>query len=124
MSDSPTFWLVCLIVLALLSAYLCFSIEKRRRAEEAKWLAQENERRAKWQAQLAEMFGADSVVAAIAPTIQRLRQNHLAALQTRPHEAYYRRGLIAAVRQMVTNLPYFHRVRPEHEVPKPDAAHS
>ncbi len=124
MTDSPTFWQVCLIVLALLTAYLCFSIVKRRRAEEARWLAQENANRAKWQAQLAEMYGTDSGVAAIAPTIQRLRQNHLAALHHRPHENYYRRGLIATVRQIITHLQYFHRGRPEQEMRGHDVSQS
>jgi hypothetical protein len=113
-----TFWL---IVLAVLIAYLCFSVEKRRRTEEARWLAREGEERERWQTRLEHTPGASFDVSAIAPQIQRLRQDHLAALHHRPHEAFYRRGLIGAVRQMVTSLPYFHRVRPEQEMPKHDA---
>jgi hypothetical protein len=118
MFESFTFWL---IVLAMLIAYLCFSIEKRRRAEEARWLAREREEQERWQARLEHTPGAAFDVSAIAPQIQRLRENHLAALHSRPHETFYRRGLVAAVRQMVTSLSYFHRVRPEHEMPKHDA---
>jgi hypothetical protein len=111
-----------LTVLALLLAYLCFSIEKRRRAEDARWLAREREEQERRQTRLEHAPGAALDVSAIAPQIQRLRQDHLAALHTRPHEAFYRRGLIAAVRQMVTSLSYFHRVRPEQEMPKHDAS--
>jgi hypothetical protein len=122
MFDSPGFWQIMLIVLAVLTLYLCFSMEKRRRAEKARWLAREKEEREKWQARLEYTPGVSLDVSAIAPRIEQLREDHLAALHTRPHEAYYRRGLIAAVRQMVTSLAYFHRVRPENEVPKHDVA--
>jgi hypothetical protein len=121
MFESATFWL---IVLAMLIAYLCFSIEKRRRAEDARWLAREKEERARWQIRMEHTPGVSFDVSAIAPQIQRLRQDHLAALHTRPHEAFYRRGLIAAVGQMVTRLAYFHRVRPEPEMPKQDVLKS
>lgn len=119
MLDTPTF---LLIVLAVLIAYLCLSIVMRWRAEEKRWLAHMKEERARWQARLGYTPGVSFDVSAIAPHIQRLREDHLAALLTRPHEAYYRRGLIAAVRQMITSLGYFHRVRPEHEAPKHDVA--
>jgi hypothetical protein len=118
MFESFTFWL---IVLAVLIAYLCFSIEKRRRAEEARWLARRKEEQESWWIRVKHTPGVSLDVSAIAPQIRRLRQDHLAVLHSRPHEAYYRRGLIAAVRQMVTSLSYFHRVRPEHELPKHDA---
>jgi hypothetical protein len=108
-----------LIVLAMLIAYLCFSVEKRRCAEEAKWLAQREERISRAQ----HIPGLSFDASAIAPQIQRLRQDHLAALHPRPHETYYRRGLIAAFRQMVTSLAYFHREGPEHEMSKNDASH-
>jgi hypothetical protein len=121
MLDSPTF---LLIVLAVLIAYLCFSIEKRRRAEELSWLAHMKEERARWQAYLAQTPGADSDVAAIAPRIQRLRQDHRSALLIRPHENYYRRGLIAKARQIIASLEYFHRARPGHEMEKPDVTQS
>jgi hypothetical protein len=117
MFESFTFWL---IVLAMLIAYLCFSIEKRRRAEETKWLAREREEQERRQAHWNQSAGAASDVSAMAPMIQRLRRDHLAALHTRPHEAFYRRGLIAAVRQMVTRLSYFHRGRTEHEMHEHD----
>jgi hypothetical protein len=119
MLESFTFWL---IVLAMLITYLCFSIERRRRQEEARWLARQKEEREKWLARLEHTPGISFDVSTIAPQIQRLRQDHLAALHTRPHETFYRRGLIATVREMVTSLPYFHRVRPEQELPKHDGA--
>jgi hypothetical protein len=119
MLESFTFWL---IVLMMLIAYLCFSIEKRRRAEEARWLAREGKEREKWLTDLEHTPGVSFDVSAIAPQIKRLRQDHLAALQSRPHETFYRRGLVAAVREMVTRLSYFHRVRPEQEMPKHDGS--
>jgi hypothetical protein len=116
---SFTFWL---IVLAMLIAYLCFSIAKRWRAEEAEWLAREREEQERRQALWRESPGEATGVSAIAPQIQRLRQDHRAALHTRPHAAFYRRGRIAGVRQMVTSLAYFHRPRPEQEVPQDDGS--
>ena len=121
MIESPTSWLICLIVLAFLIAYLCFSIEKRRRAEEARWLAWEKEELERRLSRMQHTLGVSFDVSAIAPQIQRLRQDHLAAHHPRPHKSYYRRGLIAAFRQMVTSLPYFHREGPEHEMSKHDA---
>ena len=120
MIDYFTFWL---IVLAILIAYLCFSIEKRRFAEEAKWLAREKEELKQRLSRMQHTPGISFDVSAIAPQIQRLRQDHLAALHPRPHETYYRRGLIAVFRQMVTSLPYFHREGTEHEMSKNDASH-
>jgi hypothetical protein len=119
MFKSFTFWL---IVLAMLIAYLCFSMERRRRAEEASWLVREREERERRLAELKHTSGVSFDVSAIAPQIQRLRQNHLAALHHRPHEAYYRRGMLAAFRQTVTNLAYFHHEGPEHEMLKHDAS--
>jgi hypothetical protein len=110
-----------LTVLALLLAYLCFSIEKRRRAEDARWLAREREEQERRQTRLEHAPGAALDVSAIAPQIQRLRQDHLAALTIRPHQAFYRRGLIAVVRQVVTGLSFFQRARSEHEMQKHDA---
>jgi hypothetical protein len=121
MLNYPT---LLLIILAVLIAYLCFSIEKRWRAEEKRWLARMKEERARWQARLGYTPGVSMDVSAIATHIQRLREDHLAGLHTRPHEAYYRRGLIAAVRQMVASLEYFHRARSEHETQKQDVSQS
>jgi hypothetical protein len=60
-------------------------------------------------------------VSAIAPQIQRLHEDHLAAFHARPHQAYYQRSLISAFLQAVTSRSYFHRVRLEHEIEKHDA---
>jgi hypothetical protein len=111
-----------LIVLAVLIAYLRFSIEKRLRADEARWLAREREKEeANRKAWKSLPLGAGFDVAAVMPQIQRLRQDHLAALTIRPHQAFYRRGLIAVVRQVVTGLSFFQRARSEHEMQKHDA---
>jgi hypothetical protein len=109
-----------MILLALLTAWLCLRIEERRRAEEARWLAGERERqereRLAWKSLPA---GSGLDVAAILPRIARLRQEPLAALQIRPHQAFYRRALVAVVRQTVKDLSFFRRARPEHELVKP-----
>jgi hypothetical protein len=114
MFETFTFWL---IVLALLVSYLLVSVERRHCAEEAR----EKEERARRVARMGHSPGAAFDVSAIAPRIERLRQNHLAAQHPRPHHAFYRKGLIAAVRQMVTSLPYFHRASSEPEMQKHDA---
>ncbi|HEV7926182.1 MAG TPA: hypothetical protein VGR14_12545 [Verrucomicrobiae bacterium] len=118
--DSFTFWL---IVLAMLIAYLWFSIERRRFAEEARCLAREKEERERWQAEMKYTPGVSFDVSAIAPQIQKLREDHLAALHHQPHETYYRRGLIAAFRQTVKDLAFFHPERSEQEMSKTDVAH-
>jgi hypothetical protein len=109
-----------LIVLAVLIAYLRFSMEKRLCADAARRLAREREEaeRKVWKS-LPPGAGFD--VAAVMPRIQRLRQDHLAALSIRPHQAFYRRGLIAVVRQVVAGLSFFQRARSEHEMQKHDA---
>jgi hypothetical protein len=98
--DSFTFWL---IVLAVLIAYLCVSVGLRLRAEEARRRASEE-----------QFMGTAFKVSAIAPQIQQLRRDHLAA-RSRPPHSFHRTGLMAAARRMVTSLSYFRRARPEHE---------
>ena len=111
-----------LIVLAVLIAYLRFSMAKRLRADEARWLAREGEKeKEKRKAWKSLPPGAGFDAAAVMLQIQRLRQDHLAALNIRPHQAFYRRGLIAVVRQVVTSLSFFQRARSEHEIQKHDA---
>jgi hypothetical protein len=111
MLDAFTFWS---IVLAVLIAYLCVSVVLRLglrlRAEEVRRRASEK-----------EFTGTAFDVSAIAPQLQQLRQDHLAAPHSRPCHSFYRTGLMAAARRMVTNLRYFRRVRPEHEAQKHDA---
>jgi hypothetical protein len=60
-------------------------------------------------------------LSAIALRIERLRQDHLAGVQARPHQACYQRSLIAAFLQAVTSRSYFRRARFEHEIEKHDA---
>jgi hypothetical protein len=117
-----------LIVVAVLFTYLHFSIEKRFRADEARRLARERDylcsrieqRLRADEARKSLPPGAGLDVAAIAPQIQRLRRDHLAALHIRPHQVFYRRSLVAVVRQAVTGLSFFQRARSEHELPKHD----
>jgi len=99
--DSFTFWL---IVLAVLIAYLCVSVGLRLCREEARRRASE-----------ANFTGTAFKVSEIAPQIQQLRQNHLAAARSRPRDSFYRTGLMAAARRMITSFSYFQRARPEHE---------
>ena len=98
--DSFTFWL---IVLAVLTAYLCMSVGLRLRAEEARRLASEE-----------QFTGTAFEVSVIAPQIQQLRQAHRAA-RSRPLHSIHRTELMAATRRMATSLSYFRRTRPEHE---------
>lgn len=107
MFQSYTFWL---IVLAALVAYLCVSVGKRLRAEEAR--RRERER---------QFPGTAFDVSAIAPQINRLRQDHLAAVHSHPRHARYRTAMVAAVRRLVTSLAYFRHDSSEHETQGHDA---
>jgi hypothetical protein len=109
MFEDDTFWLC---VLAVLATYLWISVERRRRAEDAKFEAEEAERRAR--EKLSP--GPPSHISAIAPQVQRLRQDHFAAVHSRPHDAFYRRGLIAAALRAMRGLSYFRHAKPEHEI--------
>ena len=107
MLEAFDFWLGILIVLI---AYLCMSVGRRLLAEKAKQWGHEE--------QLPPtVFDAS----AIAPQIQRIRQDYVAALHSQPHRTSYRIGLIASTRRLVAGLPYFHRLRSEHEMEKHDA---
>jgi hypothetical protein len=111
MFDYFEFWL---IVVALLMVYLGVSVERRLRAEDARF---EEERR---QARARYVSGPPTDISAIAPQIRQLRQDNFAAVHSRPHYAFYRRGLIAAVLKVVTSRSYFHRERLEHDIQKHD----
>ena len=58
-------------------------------------------------------------VSSIAPQIQRVRQDHIAALRARPYHDSHRAGLIAMARRMITHLSFFRRERSEHELKTP-----
>lgn len=107
MFESFTFWLCVLVGLV---AYLCVSVELRWRAEEARRRSHEK-----------VLPGTSFDVSTIAPQIQRLRRDPVAALHSQPHPASQRIGLIAAAQQMVTGLSYFRHARSEHELEKHDA---
>ena len=98
---SFTFWLS---VVAVLIAYLCFSVGRR-------WVAEEARRRSAETRVPGTAFDAS----AIAPQLERVRQDHLAVMRSRPHASSYRMGLIALARRMVTRLPYFQHVSHDHE---------
>jgi len=110
MIASFTFWL---IVLALLTAYLCASVCFRRwvvvRTEKANRLAIEK----KYPPRAFD-------ISTIAPHIKRVRENHAASSHTcwRPFD--YRAELVAAARRLVTGMAYFHHARQEDEMDKHD----
>jgi len=111
MLTSFPFWLG---VLTVLLAYLCVSVRLRRkaarRAEQARLraIAQEHPPRA---------FDAS----AIAPQIERVRQDYAASARKRFRPSHYHAEFFAAARRLVTALAYFHRPRHDHELHKPDA---
>jgi hypothetical protein len=98
---SFTFWLG---VVAVLIAYLFFSVGRR-------WVAEEAKRRAEEKKPAGTSFDAS----AIAPQIQRVRRDHLAAVQSRPHDASYKAGLLVLARRMVATFPYFQRASHDHK---------
>ncbi|HWW02649.1 MAG TPA: hypothetical protein VNZ64_23320 [Candidatus Acidoferrum sp.] len=97
-----TLWLG---LVAVLIAYLCVSVGRR-------WVAQEAKRRAEESQPPGTGFDAST----IAPQIQRVRQDYLAGAQTRPHQTFYRAGLLALARRMVAGLPYFRHAHHDQEV--------
>jgi hypothetical protein len=110
-----------LILLAVLLAYLFYSIEKRGRVEDAQWLASQSKADAERQARWSDLPPGVSPVSAIAPQIERVRQDYLAALHSRPHDNFYRRGLLAAFREAVTRLSFFQQAKSQPEMQKHDA---
>jgi len=110
MLASFTFWLV---ILAVLIAYLCVSVRLRHRvverAEEARLRALER-----------QFPGRAFDTSAIAPQIRHVRQDYAASAHERSRPAFYRAGLLAAARRIVTSLSYFRRTRHEHELHKHD----
>jgi hypothetical protein len=119
MFESFSFYAFGVSALALLMAALCHCREKRWRAQDALWLARQREEEAQacWRQTPGEAFD----FSAIAPQIQRLRQDHLVARHSRPHDSFYRRGQLAAFRLTVTSLSFFQRAGSEHEMQKHDA---
>ena len=106
MLTSFTFWLV---VLAVLTVYLCVSVWLRHRAvlraEEARLRA------------IERLFPARAFdTSAISPQIKRVRQDYAASAQQRWRPVHYRAELVAAARRLVTGLGYFRRTRHEHEL--------
>jgi len=99
MLHSFAFWLS---VVAVLIAYLSFSVMRR-------WLKEEAIRRAAEVKPPGTAFDASQ----IAPQIQCVRQTHLAIVQSRPQSTAYHAGLIAIARRMVASLPYFRHVHDE-----------
>src|SRR3954451_11937063 len=91
-------------LLAVLVAYLFFSFELR-------WRAGERRRRSRASQSPGKAFD----VSVIAPQIRRVRQDPVAALQTRRHYTYYRAGLILAAQRMISGFSFFHRERSDHE---------
>lgn len=100
MRDPYQFLIVALVVLV---AYLCLSVRRRWRAEEAKWRARE-----------LHFPGKAFDVSQIAPRVQRVRANYPEAAHARTHQPFHHGGLLAAARRWVASLAYFHRDTIEH----------
>jgi hypothetical protein len=103
------FWLGVVFMLAV---YLWISVERRQRKEDARFQAGAAER---WE-RGKRSPEAPSHIADIAPRIQRLRQDQFAAAHSRPHYAFYRRGLLAAALKAVASFQYFRNAKSEHKI--------
>jgi hypothetical protein len=112
MLESFTFWLS---VVPVLITYLCVSVGLRWLAEKRRQRLEERRQRFFW----SQWQGKGFDVSVIAPKIQRVRQDPIAASKSRPHHIFYRRGLIAVARRMVTHLAYFRCER----AAEPEAQH-
>jgi hypothetical protein len=100
MLESFTFWVS---ILAVLVAYLCVSVGVR-------W-QEEAERYRK-----SRSPGKAFDVSAIAPQIERVRQDPLGSLQARAHRNPYRTRVLAVARHVIARLPFFGGARSEHEL--------
>ena len=100
MLASWTFWLVSLGVLV---TYLSVSVGLRRRAERATRTITP---------------GKAFDVSVIAPQIQRVRQDYLAAARYRSYHLFHSPGLLAAARRLIMGLSFFRRETDEVEVSK------
>jgi hypothetical protein len=92
-------------ILTVLIAYLCVSVGLRLRAGHAS-------RRSRGTPPPGTAFD----VSAIAPQLRRVRQDHVAALHSRPRHPSHRAVLVAVAQRIVTNLPFFRDARSEHDV--------
>ena len=105
-----------LSILAVLVAYLCVSVWLRHREawrqhcgawrQRRAALEREREFRRQWQP-----TALDS--SSLSRQIQRLRQDYVAPLHSRPRHAGYRNRLIGAVREAILRTPYFQNARKE-----------
>jgi len=93
-----------LVVLGVLVAYLVVSLGIHGYMEGIKRRPHEREFKAK-----------AFEVSAIAPQIQQVRQNHVAAIRARPPVSSYRTELMALARQMIARAPYFRRQNSEED---------
>ena len=99
-----------LIATALVIAYLCVTVWLRHLARKIR------QRRA----ETKEPPGTAFDTSVIAPQLERVRRDYLAAAHPRSSHAFYRTALVAAARRMVASLSYFHRDKAEHEIAKHD----
>jgi len=96
-----------LSVLAVLVAYLCVSVWLRHREawrQRRAGLEREREFRRQW-----PPTALDS--SSISRQIQRLRQDYVAPVQSRPRHADYRSRLIGAVRDSILRTAYFRNAK-------------
>jgi hypothetical protein len=93
----PVFDIIMLSVAAVLAVYLRFSVRRRVRKELHE----------QWQAHEREWAGRGLDVLAVTKQVQRLRQDYLAAVQSRSHNTSHRLGLVASARHVIMCLSYF-----------------
>jgi hypothetical protein len=112
-----------LSVLALLASYLCRRGYLRHRGawqQHREDTARERVFREDWQPTVLD-------TASIAPQIEKLRHDYVAAVHSRPRPAGYRSRLIASARTAIQRLPYIRTLRAanlsssEHETQKHEA---
>jgi len=96
-----------LSVLSVLVAYLCVSVWLRHREawrQRRAALARERQFRRQWQPTALDSLS-------ISRQIQRLRQDYIAPVHSRPRHAGYRSRLIGAVRDAILRTPYFRNAK-------------
>jgi hypothetical protein len=107
-----TFFTICLVLLAALTAYLLVSLSRRHRAEQR---AEEARQRALDRQFPPKAFDAS----AIAPQVIRVRQDCAALARQRCRPSHSRVEFFLAARRWLRSLSYFRRSRDDHEPQKP-----
>jgi hypothetical protein len=105
--------LVMLSLAAILGVYLRVRVRRRLRRELEERL----------RAHELEWAGRGLDILAVSEHVHQTREDYIAVAQSRPHNAWHRRGLVASARHAMAHLSYFRRRKTaSHHVTETHAA--